>query len=233
MNWRPWIIVGLLLAVFVVNGALMHYEEVDKPGEEAELVDVVTDDLANVPFAASTRLKNFKAFGLSDDDAELAVREAAAVDKRRERFKELVREYSDDVGRALCPSGGIPQRYAALSFLVQEKDGVRSVIPLDNITYFEIQDWYGNSLVETIYASVELEAPKKEASTAMAISAILLSRESDLIDGKPPWGSGMLSTWSITKVIDKYPEVERKLIQYFGLMHVLTEIANEPDGICS
>jgi len=117
MNWRPWIITALFLGVIVVNSALMFFEEVASPEGVAEVVDEVKDKLALIPFTAGTRLGNFKAFGMPDDLAEATVDQARRIATRKDRFKELLKEHAEEVGITLC-AGGMPQRYAAMAFLV-------------------------------------------------------------------------------------------------------------------
>jgi len=232
MNWRPWIITALFLGVIVVNSALMFFEEVASPESAAEVVDEVKDKLALIPFTPSTRLGNFKSFGMPDDLAEAAVDQARRVASRSERFKELLKENADEVGSALCPGSGMPQRYAALSFLVEESGGKRIVIPYDRVTYFEVREWYDPGLVQDIYNEVELANPPLEASTVMGLSAILLGQEAAVINGTSPWGKGLGARWSFDRVLSKYPEVKKSLVEYLAFMHVLTELANTDGGIC-
>lgn len=233
MNWRPWIIVAGLIGVVVVNGALMGMEEVAPPKTEAEVQDKVKDKLAGIPFTASRRRQNFTDFGMPEKEVGDAADLAKKIYERKDRFKEMLVEGSEVVGAALCPSGGTPQRYSAVSFLVKEEDGQRMVIDYTRVTTFEVQEWYDPSLVAQIYGEVELAESPREASTAMGLSALLMSQEDMVIEGKSPWGAGLTRNWSLTKVFSQYPEVKRKLAQYMAFMHVLTEIANDPeDGIC-
>ena len=95
MNWRPWLIVALLLGVFVVNSALMFFEEVAGPEEVAEAKDEVKDKLAAITFTAATRRGNFAAFGLPDDLVEAASDQAKRVESRKERLVELLKEHAD------------------------------------------------------------------------------------------------------------------------------------------
>jgi hypothetical protein len=231
MNWRPWIITALFLGVIVVNTALMFFEEVATPESAAEVLDEVKDKLALIPFTAATRLGNFKSFGMPDDLAEATVDQARRIASRKERYQELLKEHADEVGITLC-AGGMPQRYAALAFLVEEQEGKRIVIPYDRVTYFEVREWYDPGQIQDIYNEVELANPPLEASTAMGISAIILGREAQVIEGTSPWGKGLGARWSFDRVLSKFPEVKKNLVEYFAFMHVLTEIANADGGIC-
>ncbi len=231
MNWRPWIILALLLVVGVVNSALMYFEEVAGPEATVEAIDDVRDRLAANPFTAGSRLTNFHDFGLPSDVADAALDEAQRVWERRDRLRELLRESAGDVGSALCP-GGLPQRYAALAFLVEERDGARVVVDYRRVTHFERQDWFGQEVTD-VYREADLTEEARDAATAMGVSAILLGREADVLGGSSPWGRGLGARWSIDRVLSTYPEARRMLIQYFAFMHVLTELANDRErGIC-
>ena len=233
MNWRPWIILALLLGVVVVNSALMWFEEVAGPEAVAEVIDQVKDPLASVPFTPGTRITNFAAFGLPEDLVEAATDEAKRIHAHKDRLQELLKEHAEDVGPALCPSE-LPQRYAALSFLVEEKDGKRDVVDFSRTTYFERKEWFDEALVREVYSEVDRnpEGPRDNA-TAMGVAAILLGKESAVLEGTAPWGAGLGRRWSLERVFTEFPEAKRMLVRYFAFMHVLTELANEQErGIC-
>lgn len=233
MNWRPWLILALLLGVVVVNSALMYFEEVAGPEEVAEVKDEVKDKLAAIAFTPSTRRGNFTSFGLPEDWVGTAADQAKRVESRKERLTEIMKDNSSVVGPALCTAtGALPQRYAALAFLVVESEGSRNVLAYDETTYFELQPWYDPALVQDIYNEVELSDPPREQSTAMGIAAILAKQEDSVIEGKSPWGKGLGQRWSLDRVVANYGDVKRKLIAYFAYMHVLTEWANQDGGIC-
>jgi len=232
MNWRPWIILALMLGVVVVNSALMFFEKVAGPEQVAQVKDEVKDKLAGLPFAAATRRSNFKAFGLPDDLVDAAATQATRIlAQRKSRYEQMLKDAADDVGPALC-AGGLPQRYAALAFLVKEDSGKRQVVDYESVTYFETQEWYDPSMVQDVYNEVELASPPREASTAMGVSAILEKQENKVLNGDSPWGKGLGGRWSLDRVFANYPDAKRKLVNYFAFMHVLTELANEPGGIC-
>lgn len=232
MNWRPWIILALLLGVVVVNSALMYFEQVAGPEQQAQVKDEVKDKLAGLPFTAATRRSNFKAFGLPDNLVDAAATQATRIiTGRKSRFKKMLKDSADDVGPALCP-GGLPQRYAALAFLVKEDSGKREVVDYESVTFFSTQQWYDPQMVQDVYNEVELSNPPREASTSMGVSAILEQQENAVLNGDSPWGKGLAGRWSLARVFAKYPDAKRKLVSYFAFMHVLTELANEPGGIC-
>lgn len=233
MNWRPWLIVALLLGVVVVNSALMYFEEVAGPEEVADAKDEVKDRLAALTFTPATRRSNFAAFGLPEDLVEAAADQAKRIETRKVRIVEMMKEHADVVGPGLCAgTGSLPQRYAALAFLVAEGSGKREVMAYDSVTYFEVQDWYDPSLVQDIFNEVELAEEPREAATAMAVAAILQKQEDAIIEGRSPWGKGLGQRWSLERVFANHAEAKRKLTAYFAFMHVLTEWANQDGGIC-
>ncbi len=231
MNWRPWIILALLLGVVVVNSALMYFEEIAAPEGVAEVKDEVKDKLAGIPFTPSTRRSNFKSFGLTDDMVETASTQIKRLMAREARFKELLTAHADVVGPALC-AGGLPQRYSAMAFLVQEQEGKRVVMDPERVTFFEVQPWYDPALVQDVYNEVELSSPPRENSTVMGVSAVLLGKEDSVIEGKSPWGRGLGSRWSFDSVLKNHGDAKRLLIAYFSFMHLLTEYANQDGGVC-
>ena len=66
----------------------------------------------------------------------------------------------------------------------------------------------------------------------MGISSLLLGLEDDALDGHSPWSTGMMGTWGWSPLKKTYPASEMLVIQYFSLMHYLTELANVRNGIC-
>ena len=67
----------------------------------------------------------------------------------------------------------------------------------------------------------------------MAIAAIMTGKESDLLAGHNPWGSGLLpGSWSWEKVVELHPGIEERVIEYFALMHLFVEQATSDGGIC-
>jgi hypothetical protein len=234
MNWRPWIIAALFLAMLVANLTLVVTERVLPPELEEGLVDRRQDDLATTPFTDTTRLANLRAFGLPEEMAVAANRRIETMFNDNRRLKELLRVSAEDVQQALCWAGGedIPQRYAAVSILIEQEDAgggnmERRLIDWERTTHIQIQDWYATSLVPQVYRMNELGPVDEPESTVIGLAAILSGREQDLLDQNAPFNRGF------SAVLRAEPRVEEVLVEYIALMHLLTELANADDGICN
>ncbi len=238
MSWRGFFVVAALLGAIIVNAALIVFERHATPEEVAEVVDARKDRLLGIAFTPGTRIKNCKDFGFNDSLAEAVAQRTGKLEHRyKEKFKEKLVEYADEVGWALCGGSAdtLPQRYAALSFLVEEENGKRKPIDVASLNYFEEREWWAatSATIEDLYVEFERSKNTKEDSTVMGVSAILLSREAEALAREAPWGRGGLQgRWSYEKLSSDEPAVEGRLVEYFALMHLLTEIANDTGGIC-
>jgi len=235
MSWRVFFIIGTIFAALILNTVLIVFEKVQKPDEAQDLEISRTDPLLSLTYTPASRNKNFKDFGLTDDLVGAAAQRTARLEgKYKARFEEKLVEFAEDVGWALCPGNrGLSQRYAVLSFLVEEQNENRKVIPPERL-YFEEQEWWEISvgLVESVYDTFERDKHRREDATVMGIGAILLRKEEDALARTSPWGTGMGSRWSFGKMNEDNPGLDKKLVEYFALMHLLTELANQPSGIC-
>lgn len=238
MNWRPWVVAAVLMAAVIVNTALLGFEEVTAPGaaEGDDISVAATDQLATLRYSPNSRLANLKAMGLPDDIANDANDLATGLMQQRQKVLEKLLVDNNEVStRVFCAGGGrLPQRYAALSVLVVDEDGVRRVIEPRSLTTMEMQPWYDVAQVPDVFREVELTPDRKADATAMAVAALLLSEEQRLLDGDSPWGSGLVGTWSMGRVLNDYGDrkIRQKLVEYFALMHLLTELANGEGGLC-
>jgi hypothetical protein len=234
VTWRFFAILTTLSVALVVNGWLLATEDVEPPKAAAEVVNATAQDpLRMIAYMPSTRLENFLAFGFSEDLAEVAFAQTRRMDDRKGFLEEMVRRDREVLSPVLCPSGSLPQRYAALKVLVQEENGKLVVISGTTMTYAEAQEWYAGSSVREVYEAVELSSTRKADATVMGVGGVLLQRDSDVIEGRAPWGGGMMNVgWSFGDMVERWPSVTGDLIAYFATMHVLTEIANAQGGIC-
>ena len=135
---------------------------------------------------------------------------------------------------AMCgQTSQIRPRYSAMRFLVLEEQGRRDALRVSRATGIEQQDWSQISPMSDVYTTAELSDGREEDATLMAIAAIMSGKESDLLAGHTPWGSGLLpGSWSWEKVVELYPGIEERVIEYFALMHLFVEQATSDGGIC-
>ncbi len=235
MNWRPWIIAASMFAMLTVNSALLWFEEVEPPEGSEAVTDAVRDPLLALRFNAGTRKSNFKdMFGDDDRLASAAAGKIKKLHKRRGQFREKIVEHADEVSSALCPTSGTPQRYAALSFLVEAEGERKKVIRANSITYLEVREWYADGYVSQVYNELELSKSRRADATLMGVASILAGQEPLVLNSEAPFNhrSGF-GNWGWAGVLKRWPEVENQIIDYFALMHMFTEIANDVEkGIC-
>ncbi len=233
MTWRPWVIVLALFTSFVLNLVLVVQEIVPTAelGEEVERID---EPLKHVSYVAGMRRANFEEFGmdskLADTTANLIANYGRAHGKRLEAMLE---EQGPAVSRAFCSIGGdqVPQPYAAMQFIVQEENGRRDVIPVGDLLEFEPQPWFEKTPVRSVYQKMEVRRDRRADATVMGVGALLASREADAIGQRSPFQVGLM-VGGFDAVTRDTPRVRQVAIEYFALMHYLTEVANKEGGIC-
>ena len=232
MSWRFFWVLSALMVAFVANGWLLFTEDIQSVVDVEVDNQKIRDELAENDMVASTRLQNFRAFGLPDNLAEAASSRAGLImSQRGPDLKLMLNQDIDVVARIFC-AGGMPQRYAALEVLVVEENLDRRVLDGMDIIGFEPQPWFSTSYTPQVYEHMELVEKRRSDSTALGLAAILSSEEKALLDDESPWRSSIGS--SLAKVAKEQPGVESKLVRYLALMHVLTELANSTsDGICA
>jgi hypothetical protein len=230
--WRPWIIASLLILAVLVNGMLLVNERIPSQLAEVE-VEAADERLKNLQYNAGNRRANLQVMGLSVELAEDTANHYSRFARQAERFEQLLEEQATELTPVLCPAQ-LPQPYAALSVLVYEENGVRYVVDPMTVKQLERQPWYDASLVPALYDQYERTANRRAEATIMAVSAALLGMEEDALEGQSPWSRGVLGSWGFSRLESQQPRVRRLVIEYFSLMHFLTELANDPqDGICS
>jgi hypothetical protein len=236
MTWRHFLLIAVTLAMLIINGVLLGFEEVNLTSSAEGPVDLIVDPLINTSWRPDQRLSNFRAFGLPDELATRTAERAEAIHNDNERLTALLAQDEALLSTYLCPRSGVPERYMALHFLVTTRDlggGVleRDVISFNRVLELPLQDWASTSPVPEVYEQVELTASRRGDATVMGIGAILTTREEDVFARNRPFGG--VGRWSFNNLMSNEPDLEEKLIEYFALMHVLVELATKPEvGIC-
>lgn len=236
MNWRPWLVAAALMAALILNTALLVTEDVRPPEKQQGPTVAITDRHMKMTYSANNRLPNFKAFGMDESMAEAANKKAIKLQQDRgKRWGQLLDENKAETVAVFCPtSTGVPARYAAMSMIVvEEEDGRRPIEPQE-LTEFKVQEWYTVAQVKDTYDAIELADDYQTDGTVMGIAALLLTEEDKVIEGESPWGTGLMTKWSFTSMLDQYQDkkIRQKLVDYFATMHLLTEMANGENGIC-
>ena len=235
MHWRPWIVVLALFVSLVLNAALVFQEKVPElqVDEDPELA---REPLRHLTYSSRQRRKNFEVMGLDEEHRERAAGIADRLYKQNaKRYRKMFEEQGLEVARTFCPTtSGLPQPYDAMRLLIIEEAGSRDVIDGTNALFlFEEQSWFetaGTAL--PVYNRLERRRGRRNDATLMGVSALLLGREGEAVNERGPWSTGFLGGGSFATIESENPAIRQTTAEYLALVHVLTEIANEPDGLC-
>ncbi|MBX2800594.1 MAG: hypothetical protein KTR31_23140 [Myxococcales bacterium] len=232
MTLRPFVVAALLIVAVLLVGALLANERILDPDESPEL-EKFDEPLRGLQYLPGNRRGNFQAMGMEFEMAEATASHIHRFQGQAPRFEALLDEHAAELVDVFCPSD-LPQPYGALAYLVTQENDQRRVLDADLLTRFERQLWYDDTgLVPALHDRFERTENRKGQATLMAVSAALLGREEDALTGRSPWSSSLLGSWGFARLIGQEPQVQRVTIEYFALMHWLTELANTRDGICS
>jgi hypothetical protein len=235
MIWRPWIVFSLLVLAVLTNMVLVYFERLPTPEVREELDKKFDEPLRKLTYQAGNRRNNLKVMGMSDELADIAANHAARFSGQTDRFRKMLEEQSAEMTDVLCPSEKLPQPYALLAYLVYEENSIRYVMDPAMVVKFERHSWFDTENIQGLYDTFERVENRLLETTLMAVSAGLLNREDTALRGESPWYLGRgFGSWGFSRLEKSEPRITRLAIEYFGFMHFLTEIANEPQrGICS
>lgn len=232
MTWRPWVIVSLGLVASVLLALLLVTEEVPSPDQGPDLKKI-QEKLRTLQYLPNNRRANFEVMGMNAEHADATARWVGKFDRQTAKFQKILEDETAELAPILCPSEDLPQPYAALRVLIEESNEVRYVVDPIQLRTLEPQDWYQRSLVPAVYDHFERSEARKPDATLMAVSAVILRREVDALEGVSPWSLGLVGSWGFNRLKSGDPRIQALTIEYFSLMHYLTELANSPRGICS
>ena len=227
--------VVFFLFVALLWAAMNIRNEVIPSGQLQAQINGTDEPLRHLSYVATNRNDNFLEMGLPQDLADLATKEARKLDAVKARLSKLVTDQALDIGGAFCPKpSALPQPYAALEFLVIQDAGVRTVVNArQELFEFEAQRWFNvDSNPAGLYEVYERSQTRRQDATIMAVGAALAMREQDAINHRGPWSNGFFGG-GFSALEEEVPSIRQRTAEYFALMHVLTEIANQPDGICA
>ena len=233
MIWRA-VAIGFSMFVALVWAGANIYQERIPDGLVSSGPTGINEPLRHLQYRATNRNDNFQIMGLDETLADLATAEARKLDPMKKRFRKLLKNQALDIGKAFCPtSSDLPQPYAALEFLVLQDAGQRRVVNARNeIFAFEAQNWFSESNPESVYRSLEITQKRRADATLMGVTAILTAREQEAFNRRGPWGEGLFAS-GFAGVESETPAIRIKTARDFALMHLLTELANQNDGICA
>lgn len=237
MNWRPYIVVGCLVTVLGVDGYLAISEDIQGT-QEMKVHNVLDQDpLYDLVYAPTERLGNLRRFGLSDADAEEV---QGRINRLNEDWSNAIKTLlgdapePDTLAATVCGVGsrGLPPRWAAMDFLVEEKDGRLRPVDLADYAVVESQGWMADRRVRSVYDRTERRATREDDATRMGLAAIFSGQHEQLLQGESPWGSGLFGGWSWGAVVQENPGIRNTVYDYMALMHLTIEIAQGGGGIC-
>lgn len=244
MSVRPWVVAATTLILGGVTAYLLleeyRWHEVYHgiaPSEfMASHVARKEDPLIALKYGKGNRDANMDAFGLPEPMKKKVLDRMRDLEDREGQRLVLFLSEADqptELADAVCgQTNQVRPRYGALRFLVQEDKGQRRAINLARESGLKRQDWSQRSPISEVYLHAELAEERKPDATLMALAAIFLGKEEDLLNDYKPWGRGFANTWSWDLVKKQNPGIEDILVNYFALMHLTVELATGEDGIC-
>ncbi|MCB9760846.1 MAG: hypothetical protein H6739_13495 [Alphaproteobacteria bacterium] len=236
VNWRLFFVIVWLMVAGVLNGYFLNKEEIARKEESKKHLVLNQDPLLELRYIKANRKVNFEAFGLDDAEVTATLKIAQKKeDLHAARIEILLRQAGDPdaVADALCgETQGVRPRYGALRYLVSEDRGRRQSVNLRKISAIEEQEWAALAPIGAVYTELELSNERQPDATRMAIAAILLGKEQEVLDHNAPWGQGIAGLWSWSRVKKENAGVSDLVLDYFAQLHVVTEIAQDEGGIC-
>jgi hypothetical protein len=235
MSLRSWLIVVGIIAMSILNAFLISNEHVEI-SIEREVIGDYEDRYGDLIYSEAERQNNLKNFGLDQASINKTLSQMKRWRRYKAPFRARLKEAKDVVLMTdiFCPRDvkSIRPRYAAVRLLLKEQGGRRLVIdPKKDVEFIE-QDWTKSLSFLDIYENIEKTKEELPYSTIMVLAALLTGNEESLVRREEPWGSVIDNSWNWEDVQEEYPKVGTQLITYFALMHLLTEIANDEDGLC-
>jgi hypothetical protein len=236
MVWRPWVIFSILMITLLVNSVLLYQERVPTPNQIQEVTANI-DVLRLVQYTKAQRRQNFRGmFGMTDELANETAKRMNKYSGQKSRFEKMMKDDPTVAAAVFCVRDfGPPPPYAALELLVREENARRNTISVGRLLKFEKQPWYANAPVDSVYKAAEMRENRRDDATLMGVSALLLSREPDIIENRSPFSQGSFGSWSFNKLQHdpKSAKITDMVRDYFSLMYFMAELANEQDnGIC-
>ncbi len=246
MSWRLFWVGLFIVFAGVADSLLLFNEEIVLPDAVTKADEKAQDAMFGMRFIAPEREPNFLAMGFDDDEVKAILKQVGTLEEKYKikdpKFNQIAVkiESTDDIdamSEAFCGAAAtIPVRYAAMPYLLKERDGQLKVVDVEEISSFERNEWAKTARIATAYTEADLtedRKARKEDATRMVLAAVIARDEETLIAHQSPWGSGFLSGWSWEGVKKKHKGVGVRLLDYAALMHLVLETAHAEGGLCS
>lgn len=241
---RTWLVAATTFILMGLNGYLLYaeynwhelYHGIAPSEFQAKHITERADPLIDMKYVAGARQTNMERFGLTEPMIKKALDRMRDIDERHKDRLRIGLENAPDptaLADALCgQTNQVRPHYGALRFFVEEEQGQRRPIRPEVALDLQRQEWSKVAPIAEVYNHAELAEERKPDTTLMAIAAILLAKEDDLLNDYKPFGRGFAATWSWPDVVKQYPGIEDIAVNYFALMHVVVEMATGEDGLC-
>lgn len=232
MTMRSWLILVGILLMAGLNVFLISAEHIDtvKP----EVSDIEYDDrLSDLVYSKSNREQNLAAFGLNESQVKQSRKYFRRYEQmERQILSRLTQNTEAGLADIFCSrTEDIRPRYAALGTLILTENGERIIWDPKEQNSFDIQAWASPYSLESIYEDIEKGRTELPSSTAMVVTAFVSGVEDAVITRLEPWGRSNRS-WDWDVVQSKYAKNMNKVVEYFSILHYVTEMANSENGIC-
>lgn len=238
MSFRFWMIVIGIIGMAILNAYIINVEHIEVRSKQ-EIARTFEDKLADITYSSNKdiREQNLAQFGFDDKMILMARKQFKYLKRYETQIKSQI-EGAEDLElltEIFCPRDSkksVRPRYAAVQVLLKEENGKRVVYNPKFDSELVFQEWVGKLSLVDIYANVEKVEKVPAKSTVMVIAAFLTDNDDALIRRLRPWGSDVDGSWDWDDVLEKDADLEENIVQYICLMHVMTEIANDDNGIC-
>lgn len=243
MSRYVWIAL-FTLAALGLNGLLLVNEDIVEPDAQTKAETKREDKLFGMNFIVPEREANIGKMGFGPDEIKDIKKRIDTLEEKY-RVKDpaynqvLVKiESTDDqdaLAAAFCGTGStLPVRYAAMAFLLEEKDKKLQAVDLESISSFQHNEWAKSARIQTAYQEGDLAKDRKDDAVRMVMAAVLARDEATLIEHAAPWGGGFIGGgWAWSGVQKKHPGVKTRLVDYVALLHLVLETARVEGGLCS
>lgn len=244
MQLRSFMALGALFILGGINGYLLYkeytwheeYKGIAPPEFKKRVSVDKSDPLQDLKPIKASRKQNLEMMGLTPEMVKKALEKMEDLEETQgERFKILLDEVDPETELidALCgQTQQVRPRYGAMRLLVEEVEGKRMPLKLARATSLKRQPWSKRAPIDEVYRQAELGEERQPDATLMGVAAILLGRESDLLEGRRPFGRSLASSWSWKTVVSESPGIEDRAVDYFVLMHLAWEYAAGAGGLC-
>lgn len=232
-----------IFGAFAFNGFLLFDEEIVAPDAKTKAEERAQDALFGMRFNAAEREGNLGKMGFGPDEVKTILQRIGDLEEKYKvkdpslnqiQVRIDSAEDQDGLAAGFCGTGStLPVRYAALEYLVEERDGKLKAVDVEEISSFQRGEWAAQARIQAAYEEGDRTKDRKEDATRMTLAAILARDEGTLLEHKSPWGGGFLSGWSWDDVKKTHKGIDKRLFDYVALLHLVLETAGAEGGLCS